>query len=337
MRALQLHAHDPASLRMVDGLPIPQPGRGEILLRVRAVSLNYRDLLAISGRIAAPVVLPFVPGSDAAGEVVALGDGVARWRLGDRAMTVFTPGWRTGQPTLAQRGNTLGGPLPGVLQEYVVVAEGDAVATPADLSDAEASTLPIAGVTAWAALADGDLRAGCTVVTQGSGGVALFALQFAKAAGARVIALSSSEQKLQRLRALGADVGIDYRAVPDWDRVVREATGGQGADIVIETTGSSLAQSIAAAALGGFIGVVGFTGGMTSEVPVRKLIGGLVRVHGMFVGSRERFEQMTAGLTRGGVRPVVDRVFDLSEGHAAFEWLQGGHHFGKVVIALPDR
>jgi len=337
MRALQLLDHRLDALTVVEGLAVPEPGAGEILIRVGAVSLNHRDLLAASGRLAALPALPLVPGSDAVGEVVALGAGARRWRPGDRVMTLFTPGWHDGAPTLVHRGRTLGGPLPGVLQDYVVLSEEDAVRVPEGWSDEEASTLPIAALTAWAVLADGGLAADQWVLTQGTGGVALFALQFAKAAGARVIALSSSEDKLRRLRALGADVLVDYRATPHWSSAVREATGGRGVEIVVETAGSTLGQSIMASSLGGFVGVVGFTGGMTAEVPVRVLLGGLVRVHGFFVGSRARFEQMAAALPASGVRPVIDRVFDLAQARAAFEHLRSGAHFGKVVVRLRDR
>ncbi|CAN5296651.1 NAD(P)-dependent alcohol dehydrogenase [soil metagenome] len=337
MRAVQLHGGRIDTLVVADGLPVPQPGPGQILLRVRAVSLNHRDLFAVSGRLASPVALPFVPGSDASGDVVALGAGVTQWRIGDRVMTVFVPGWQSGLPTLAQRAGTLGAPLLGVLQEYVCVAEGDAVRAPDGWRHEEAATLPIAALTAWSVLTAGGLHAGSTVLTQGTGGVALFALKFAKAAGATVIALSSREDKLARLRALGAAVCIDYRRTPDWTPAVRAATGGRGVDIVVETTGATLGQSVAATALGGFVGVVGFVGGMASDVPVRQLIGGLVRVQGMFVGPRDSFMQMVDALNANALRPVIDRVFNLHDSRAAFERLQGGAHVGKVVIALPDR
>lgn len=336
MRALQLHGDRIDTLTVADDVPVPRPGPGQILLRVRAVSLNHRDLFAVSGRLASPVALPFVPGSDASGDVVALGTGVTQWHVGDRAMTVFVPGWQSGLPTPAQRAGTLGAPLPGVLQDYLCVAERDAVRVPEGWRHEEAATLPIAALTAWSVLMAGRLHAGSTVLTQGTGGVALFALQFAKAAGATVIALSSSEHKLYRLRALGADVCIDYRRTPDWVPAVRTATAGRGVDIVVETTGATLGQSIASTALGGFVGVVGFVGGMASDVPVRQLIGGLVRVQGMFVGPRDSFVQMVDALNANALRPVIDRVFDLGDSRAAFERLQGGAHFGKVVIALSD-
>lgn len=336
MRALRTESAALAGLAPVDGLPVPTPGAGEVLLRVHAVSLNHRDLLAVEGKMAPPA-LPFVPGSDASGEVVALGAGTTRWRIGDRVMTTFVPGWHAGAPTPAQRGRTLGGALPGVLQDFVVASEEDLVRLPEGWSHEQASTLAIAALTAWAVLADGGLRPGSTVLTQGSGGVALFALQFAKAAGARVVALSSSEARLERLRALGADVLIDYSKQPHWQGAVRDATGGTGIDIVVETTGSTLGQSIAACALGGFVGVVGFVGGMASEVPVRQLLGGMVRVHGSFVGSRERFEQMVSALRSSPLHPVIDSVFELAEGRAAFEHLRSARHFGKVVIRLADR
>jgi len=336
MRALRCATPDIDALALVDGLPVPEPGRGQVLLRVHAVSLNFRDLLAVRAQMSPVPALPFVPGSDASGEVVAVGEGVGRWRVGDRLMTSFVPGWHAGAPTPAQRARTLGGGLPGVLQDYIVASEEDLVRVPDGWSHEQASTLAIAALTAWSVLADGGLRAGATVLTQGCGGVALFALQFAKAAGARVISLSSSPDRLERLRALGADALLDYRAQPQWTGAVREACGGAGVDIVVETTGSTLGQSVAACALGGFIGVVGFVGGLEAQVPVRQLLGSMVRVQGSFVGSRERFEQMVGALERSPQRPVIDSVFELADGRKAFEHLQGGRQFGKVVIRLAN-
>ncbi|MEO8296390.1 MAG: NAD(P)-dependent alcohol dehydrogenase [Burkholderiales bacterium] len=336
MRAAVTHDKTWASLNVQSSLALPRPQAGEVLLKVRAVSLNYRDLLMINARVGLAEGAPFVPGSDASGEVVAVGEGVTRWRVGDRLTTTYMRGWHRGAPTVAQRaGNTLGGPLPGVLQEYVVVTQDDAVRTPEGWSDEEASTLPIAALTAWTTLTDGGLRPGCTVVTQGSGGVALFALQFAKAAGARVIAISSTDEKRAHLQRMGADLTIDRRANPQWQTAVREATGGIGADIVVETTGATLQSSIASCALGGFVGVVGFVGGAQADVSMRSLIASMVRVHGILVGSRDGFESMVAMLkNHAALRPVIDSVFTLDQVVPAFKRQQSGEQFGKIVVRL---
>jgi NADPH:quinone reductase-like Zn-dependent oxidoreductase len=229
---------------------------------------------------------------------------------------------------------TLGAPLAGVLQEYIAVPAEDAVPVPAHLTDREAATLPIAALTAWSTLQEGEVRPGATVLVQGTGGVALFALQFAKLAGARVILLSSSEDKLARAKQLGADVGINYRTVPAWETAVKDATGGRGVDIVVETAGATLQQSLAALAFGGFIGVVGFVAGYKAEIPLRAVIGPLTRIQGIAVGSRAGFEAMNRALAQHALRPVVDSVYSLPDGAQAFRHLQSGTHFGKIVIDI---
>lgn len=315
--------------------PLQQPRRGEVLLRVRAASLNYRDLAVLEHRYMPALKLPFVPASDAGATVVALGDGAARWRVGDRVMPLYTQGWYDGLPTPQMRTQrTLGAPLDGVLREYLVVPEEDLVATPASLDDAQASTLPIAALTAWSALVDGGVKPGSTVLVQGTGGVALFALQFAKAAGAFVIVTSSSDEKLERARALGADVGLNYRSHADWDQRARQATGGRGVDIVVETGGATLPQSIAATAFGGFVGVVGFVAGPQATIAVRELLGPMIRVQGIAVGSRARFEAMNRAIEQHRIRPVVDSTWPLARAAEAFRHMASGAHFGKVVIEL---
>jgi len=279
--------------------------------------------------------LPYVPASDASGEVSEVGEEVTRFRVGDRVAPIFTQGWHDGLPTPDQRANrTLGAPLTGVLQDYVIVPADDAVAVPPHLSDAEAATLPVAAVTAWSTLAEANVRPGHVVVVQGTGGVSLFALQFAKLAGARVIILSSSDEKLARARQLGADVGLNYRSTPDWHLAVKEITEGHGADIIVETAGNTLDKSLAASAFGGFIGVVGFLGGSETTLPIRNLIGPMVRIQGIAVGSRARFEAMNRAISMHQLRPVVDRVFPLEHAAEAFELMKAGRHFGKIVITL---
>ena len=253
-------------------LDVPAPKRGEILVKISAASLNYRDLAVLSGKYIAGLPLPRVPASDACGTVVALGEGVSEWKVGDRVAPVYTQGWHDGLPTVQQRTRqTLGAPLPGVLQQYIAVPALDAVAPPPSLSDVEVATLPIAALTAWSTLQEGGVKPGDVVLLQGTGGVSLFALQFAKAAGAKVIITSSSDAKLVRARALGADETINYRSNPDWELAAKEITGGRGVDIVVETAGATLSKSLAATAFGGFIGVVGFVAGPEATISLRQL------------------------------------------------------------------
>jgi NADPH:quinone reductase-like Zn-dependent oxidoreductase len=315
--------------------PIPRPRRGEILVRVRAATLNYRDLAILVERYLSTLALPYVPASDASGEVVDVGEDVTRFKLGDRVTPIYTQGWHDGKPTPEQRTRrTLGAPLSGVLQDYVVVPAEDAVATPSHLDDVEAATLPIAALTAWSTLQEGDVKPGDVVLVQGTGGVSLFGLQFAKLAGAQVIVLSSSDDKLRRTRELGADVGINYRTTPDWHLAVKDSTGGRGADLIIETAGASLSKSLAALAFGGFIGVVGFVAGYEATIPVRQLIGPMTRVQGIAVGSRTRFEAMNRAITAHKLRPVIDSVFKLEDAASAFRHLRSGQHFGKIGVTL---
>jgi NADPH:quinone reductase-like Zn-dependent oxidoreductase len=315
--------------------PVPEPRRGEILVRVRAASLNYRDLAILEQKYLPTLPLPYVPASDACGEVVALGEDVTRFKVGDRVCPHYIQGWHDGMPTQEQRTRrTLGAPLTGVLQEYVAVPAEDAVRVPEHLSDAEAATLPIAALTAWSTLAEGGIKAGDSVLVQGSGGVALFALQFAKLAGARVIATSSTDAKLARLRELGADATVNYRQHPDWQVAVREATHGRGVDIVVETGGATLPQSLACTAFGGFVGVVGFVAGYEAAVPIRALIVPMMRVQGIAVGSRARFEAMNRAIENHSLKPVIDSTFKLESAADAFRHMKQGKHFGKIVVEL---
>jgi NADPH:quinone reductase-like Zn-dependent oxidoreductase len=312
---------------------IPVPGPGQVLLRINAATLNYRDLAILQGTYKLDFG-PFIPVSDGAGTIVGLGEGVARFKVGDRAIPVYTQGWIGGRPTSDVRANrTLGVPINGVLCEYIAISADDAVATPAHLLDIEGATLPIAALTAWTTLREGAVKPGDWVLTMGTGGVAIFALQFAKLAGAQVIALSSSEEKLAKVRALGADTTINYRMNPNWAQAVKAASGGRGADIIVETAGT-LSQSLGAAAFGGFVGVIGFTGGYRAELDIRQVIGPMLRIHGIAVGSRSSFEAMNRAIAQHALKPVVERVFALEETRQAFELMQGGGHFGKIAIAL---
>lgn len=334
MRALQARrfAIDGLTLSEIDR---PVPRRGEILVRVRAASLNYRDLAILCGGYMPKLPLPYTPCSDACGVVEAVGEDVSRFRVGERVIPVYIQGWRDGALTPEQRnGGSLGGPLTGVLQDYVVVPAEDAVAAPDYLDDDQASTLPIAALTAWSCLQQGRLQAGQTVLVQGTGGVALFAAQFARAAGARVIGLTSSDAKAALLRSLGVDTVINYRHTPAWGQSVREATGGRGVDIVVETTGSSLSESLTAVRFNGFVGVVGFVGGMETSLNIRQLIGPMIRMQGVVVGSRAALEAMIRMMALHQIRPLIDSRFPLAQAAEGFARMQRGEHSGKIVISF---
>lgn len=334
MRVLEAQSFSLDGLKVVTR-PVPSPRRGEILVRVRAISLNFRDLVILTENYFPAQRVPYIPCSDACGEVVAIGEEVTRFKVGDRVAPTYTQGWYDGEPTLEQRTQrTLGGPLPGVLQEYLLVPAEDAVTVPTYLSDVEASTLPVAPLTAWSILRDGDVKPGDVVLVQGTGGVALFGLQLAKLSGARVIVLSSSDEKLERVRALGADFGINYRTCPDWPLLAREFTRGRGVDVIMETSGSTLAQSLATLAFGGFIGVVGFVAGYEATIPVRQLVGPITRIHGLTTGSRKRFEAMNRAFEMHNVKPVIDSVFAFEDAADAFRRMKSGQHFGKIVIRV---
>lgn len=318
----------------------PQPGGTQVLLRVGAASLNYRDWLMVAGQYNPRQKLPLVPLSDAAGTVQAVGDRVTRFKPGDRAISCFFQDWIDGPWTKARAASTLGGPLDGVLAEYVLLDEQGLVPTPGHLSDAEAATLPVAALTAWWALfEDAKLTPGQTVLVQGTGGVSLFALQMASRAGARVIVTSSSDEKLHRALQLADDgiTGINYRSTPDWDKAARDLTGGEGVDVVIEVGGAgTLPRSIQAVKPEGVIHIIGNLSGRVSELDVAPVLHRRVRLHGVFVGPRRSFEAMNAALQRWQLRPVIDRVFPFEEAPQALEHLSRGAHFGKVVIGITD-
>ncbi len=314
--------------------PDPRPGPGEVLIRVRACSLNYRDLLILKGLYNKKLPLPLVPLSDGAGEVAAVGDGVTRVKAGDRVAGCFMPAWVDGDPTEAKARSALGGGGTGMLAEYVVLPAEGVVRYPEHLSPEEAATLPCAAVTAWHALVtEGGLKAGDVVLTQGTGGVSIFALQFAKLCGARVIATSSSDAKLERVLKLGASDGINYKATPEWGGRARELTGA-GVDHVVEVGGAgTMPESMRAVRMGGRISLIGVLSGAGQFNPTPVLMKNL-RVQGIFVGSREMFEAMNRAIALHQLRPVIDRVFPMSEVRAALHHMESGAHFGKVVIRL---
>lgn len=314
--------------------PDPEPGPGQVRLRLEAASLNYRDLLMATGRYNPKQPLPLIPCSDGVGVVDAVGPGVGRLRPGDRVATMFCQGWIAGEPSRERLRSTLGGPLDGTLAELVVLDQEGVAPVPEGLSPVEAATLPCAALTAWSALVSyGGVRPGDTVLVQGTGGVALFALQIAIAHGARVIVTSSQDWKLERIRDLGAWREINYRREPEWGRVVREMTGGRGVDQVIEVGGAdTLAQSLRAVRIGGTISLIGVLSGVESTLPLTSILMQNVRLQGILVGSRDRFEGMTRAFEAHRIRPLVDRVFPFDEGREAFAYLAAGHHVGKICL-----
>ncbi len=315
-----------------------EPGHGQVRVRMRAVSLNYRDLLMVRGHYNPRQPLPLVPCSDGAGVVEAVGPGVSRWQVGDRVMGIFAQDWIDGDPDAVALRSTLGGPLNGTLTEVRNFSEHGLVATPDYLSDVEAATLPCAALTAWSAMATyGDVKAGDTVLTLGTGGVSIFAVQLARAMGARVIVTSSSDDKLERARELGAHEGVNYRTHERWSDQVLELTDGRGVDHVIEVGGAgTLDQSVRSVRPGGHIALIGVLAGGADPVHLTRVLMRNIRIQGILVGSRAGFEAMNRALSVHRVQPVVDRVFDFGEARAAFDHLASGSHLGKVVIRIGD-
>jgi NADPH:quinone reductase-like Zn-dependent oxidoreductase len=316
--------------------PDPTPGHGQVMVSMRAVSLNYRDILTVTGLYNPRQGLPLVPCSDGVGEVVAVGEGVSRFKLGDRIAAVFCQRWIGGAPTYEKLRSTLGGPRDGTLAELMLLDEDGAVLVPEHLSDEEAATLPCAGLTAWSALAEyGNVAPGDTVLVQGTGGVSIFALQFAQLLGAKVIVTSSSDDKLKRARKLGAWHEINYVDDSDWGKTARELTDGVGVDHVLDVGGGrTLEQSLRAIRIGGEISLVGVLSGAAADLNLVPIFMKNVRIQGIVVGSRDGFEAMNRAVAMHQMRPVVDRIFPFAEAREAFEFVMNGAHFGKVCIAI---
>jgi NADPH:quinone reductase-like Zn-dependent oxidoreductase len=321
------------SLTLTD-LPDPRPGPGQVLLKMRAWSLNYRDLMVVKGLYNPKLRLPCIPFSDGVGEVVGLGDGVSRVKVGNRVAGSFMQKWLDGELTDAKGRSALGGGGEGMLAEYVVLSEEGVVHVPTHLTDEEAATLPCAAVTAWNALVpSGHLKAGDSVLVQGTGGVSLFALQFAKLGGARVLATSSSDEKLARARQLGASDGINYKKVPEWEERVRELTDGVGVDHVVEVGGAgTLGKSFRAVRTGGTIALIGVLTGNSGQVNPLPVLMKNIRLQGIYVGSRAMFEAMNRAIALHQLRPVVDRVFPFSEVREALQYMESAAHFGKICV-----
>ncbi|HZE46548.1 MAG TPA: NAD(P)-dependent alcohol dehydrogenase [Xanthobacteraceae bacterium] len=315
----------------------PTPGRGQALVRLRAASLNYRDLMVATGRYSRGDALPdLVPLSDGAGEVVAVGPEVTRVKVGDRVAGIFMQSWIGGEIDAADHASALGGAAHGVLSEYRVFDQDGLVHLPEALSFEEGAALPCAGVTAWNALYHDaqPLQPGETVLVLGTGGVSILALQFAHAAGARVIATSSSDAKLEQAKALGATDLVNYRSHPDWEKEVVRLTGGRGVDRVVEVGGAgTVPRSIAATRIGGSVSLIGVLTAGTPFEPT-PLIGRSVTLRGLYVGSRQMFEAMNRHIALNGIRPVIDRVFSFEEAKQAYRHLEAAGHVGKIVIGI---
>lgn len=332
MRAIQLSAFGLDHLQQVD-LPAPHPRPNEVLVRMEAASLNFRDSMVVNGQLYRNVPLPMVPVSDGAGMVMQVGDAVTRFKPGDRVTTFYKSRWIAGAMRPEWEGAEIGGPEPGVMRDLACFDQYSLARAPSHLSSVQAATLPIAALTAWQVLEEARVTTGQTILLLGTGGVSLFALQFAQLRGARAILLSSSDDKLERAKSLGADVGINYKTHPEWGARVRDVTGGTGVDAVIETIGAStLAQSLEAVRMHGFIGVLGWIGGMDATLPLSKVVLKRVRVQGISVAPLETHERMVAAIETTGLEPVIDHVYGFGQLRDAFEHMAAGRHFGKLAI-----
>ena len=335
MKAYQVQAINETNDLVLVELPTPQPGFGQVLIKVRATALNYRDLIVLQGQYKGQK-FPVIPLSDGAGEVVAVGEGVTRVKVGDRVAGTFFQNWISGKINRSVMSSDLGGGIDGMLAEYVVLDQNGVVIIPEHLSYVEAATLPCAAVTAWHALiTKGNLQAGETVLVLGTGGVSGFATKFAKLRGAKVIATSSSDRKLAQMQELGADLTVNYKTMPDWEKQVYELTERIGVDHVVEVGGAgTLAKSLQAVSYGGQVHLIGVLTGLGGEISPMPILFKSVTVNGIYVGSREIFETMNQAISQAQLKPVIDRIFPFAEAESAYQYLQSGSHFGKVVIEV---
>ena len=333
MKAYQIVSDDGIDALALNELDVPRPGPDEVLVRINASSINYRDLSTIEQPVPRGIRYPRIPNSDGAGDVVEIGERVTRFRPGDRVCGIFFQDWIDGELTVAHTDNMLGGTAEGMLAEYRVLPQAGLVATPGYLSDVEAATLPCAALTAWNSLVEfGRVTAGSTVLLLGTGGVSVFAQQLCNILGARTIVTSSSDEKLARIRKLGAWQTVNYRTNPDWDAAVIELTQGRGVDHTVEVGGAgTLQRSMNATRFGGSIGVIGIlTGGDVDPLPILRRS---LTLSGIYVGSRRMFESMNRALEAHAVRPVIDAQYAFGDARAAYHAMRGAGHFGKLVIA----
>lgn len=324
------------NLKLEEVPDAPQPGPGQVRLELRAASLNYRDLLMVTGAYNPKQQLPLIPCSDGVGVVESVGEGVADPKPGDRVCPIFAQEWFDGAPTRAALRTTLGGPRDGVLSELMTLPARAVVPAPEHLSDEQAATLPCAALTAWSALVTyGETRAGDWVLVQGTGGVSIFALQLAKLMGARVIATSSSDDKLERLRELGADHVINYRSDESWGKTAAKLAGGDGVDCVIEVGGGkTIAQSLRAVRPGGTVAVIGVLSGVATDLNLLPILMQNIRLQGIIVGHRAGFAAMNRAISAGRLEPIVSDTFPLADIRAALEHMKAGAHFGKICIRM---
>jgi NADPH:quinone reductase-like Zn-dependent oxidoreductase len=333
MRAWQISAFGIDSLEFVER-PTPAPGPGEVLVGVRAISYNFRDLRMVTGLYNPRLAFPRIPCSDGAGEVVAVGAGVTQWKPGDRVAGIFMQNWLDGPPTAAKTKGALGGDIDGMLADYVVLEETGLVRIPDHLSFQEAATLPCAAVTAWNALSYGDIKPGSTVLIQGTGGVSIFALQFAKLRGARVLGTSSSDEKLARAAEMGLDAGLNYRENPDWERWAVEQNGGEGVDLVVEVGGAgTLGRSLRAVRTGGVVAQIGVLSDGAEPLPIPLILHKMIRLQGIYVGSRRDFIEMNRAISLAELRPVGEE-FHWTQAREVLERMEEGSHFGKLVLTV---
>ena len=334
MRAWQINQEFGIENLTLADRPDPQPGHGQIAVRVKATSLNYRDLMTVKYGGMRGLNLPLIPLSDGAGEVVATGEGVTRVKPGDRVAGIFFQNWLAGGPDVSHAASALGGAVDGMWAELVVLHEDGVVTIPDYMTYEDAATLPCAAVTAWQSMVTlGNMKAGDTILILGTGGVSIFALQFAKAAGVRTIITSSSDEKLERATQLGASDVINYKTTPEWGKKVLELTDGVGVDQVVEVAGAgTLVQSMEATRVGGFIGLIGILAGTDGEVnPIPVLMKSL-RLQGVYVGSREMFEEMNTAMAVNQIKPVIDHVYPFEEAQEALKLMESATHFGKIVV-----
>ena len=336
MKAFEIKTYgDPNGLSLVDRSSL-SPGAGQVLVRIRAVSLNYRDLIVVRGQYDRNPQVGRIPCSDGAGEVVAVGAGISRFKPGDRVVGCFFQAWLGGRFKAEYHRSALGGAIDGVLAEEVLFDQEGLLPLPELYSFEEGATLPCAALTAWQSLVvRGRLTAGESVLLLGTGGVSIFGLQLAKAAGAKAIVTSSSDEKLKRARQLGADEVINYRSTPEWGKEAVRLSGVDGVDHVIEVGGAgTFQQSVRASRFGGNIGLIGILSGKEATTEIFSIVPKILNVFGVYVGSREMFEEMNRAMEINGVHPVIDRVFPFAQAREAYRYLESGAHFGKVCIGV---
>lgn len=337
MRVWQIEGAGLENLKLGER-PAPTPGHGQVRIRVTAASLNYRDLMIANGSYRIGAEYPLVPLSDGAGVVDAIGEGVTKLKVGDRVTSSFFYGFIDGAQTAERNATALGGGLvDGMLAEQVVLPENGVLRTPEHLSDLEAATLPCAALTAWHSLYEGvdPLRPGQVVLLEGTGGVSIFGLQLARIGGARVIITSSSDEKLERARALGAHETINYKANPDWEKRVRELTNNGGVDHVIEVGGKdTMGKALSSLRYGGQMHLVGGVSGFATELPLGPMAAVSARVRRIYVGSIAMFEAMNRALSLHQTKPVIDKVYPFQDAKTALEHMQGAGHFGKICIQV---